>query len=103
LPPELRGPGRTTGGAGLLGRILAALATCAMVAIGVMFSLVFLGIAVAAGALYLIWFWWRLRRVRRDMRGASPGGVGSDGSDHQSGNVIDGEVLKGEWKEDRKS
>jgi hypothetical protein len=102
LPPELRGPGRNAGGAGLLGRILATLATCAMVAIGVMFSLVFLGIAVAAGALFLIWFWWRLRRVRRDMRGASPGSFSQGGSDHPSGKVIDGEVLKGEWKEDRK-
>lgn len=102
MPPEPRGTGRTAGGAGLLGRILATLVTCAMVVIGVMFSLVFVGIAVAVGALYLIWFWWRLRRVRRDMRDASPGSFNQGSTDQQPGQVIDGEVLKGEWKEDPK-
>lgn len=102
--PGLHGPGRANG-AGWLSRILATLATCALLVVGVMFSVAMLAIAAVTGVLVLIWIWWKLRRVRKMMRqarhGESPGQEGSP-SDSRDRSVIDGEVIKGEWKDDQR-
>ena len=101
---ELPGTGPARRGGSLLGRVLATLTTFAMVVVGLMFSVAFLAIAVAAAALFLGWLWWKTRRVRRQMQtqaSAEYGASADGGSRQQSGNVIEGEVLKGEWKRDQ--
>jgi membrane protein implicated in regulation of membrane protease activity len=101
--PEQLGSGRSPRGSGWLGRIAAALATGVMLVLGVMFSVVVLALAAIAVASVIAWLWWKVRRVRQrtqdpDRAGfrASPRGATSQ----QPGNVIEGEVLKGEWKQD---
>ena len=98
MAPELRNPHRAAGGGtGFLGRIVATMVTCALVVVGVMFSVAVLALAAVAGAMLLGWMWWKTRQIRRQMRRSddrsTPGPRGS---------VIEGEVLKGEWKDDQR-
>jgi membrane protein implicated in regulation of membrane protease activity len=105
MPPELRGPGRASG-AGWFGRIVAAVATGAVLVVAVMFSFAVLAVAAVGGATLLVWLWWKMRHVRRAMQGSQSGDFSPDNtgqSGQPTGDVIEGEVLKGEWKDDGQS
>lgn len=98
MSPQLGGPGHAAGrGSGWFGRIVATLITGAVVVVAIMFSLAVLAIAAVAGAVFLGWLWWKTRQVRRQMRDPSGGAA-----PRPEGDVIEGEVLKGEWKDDQR-
>jgi hypothetical protein len=89
----------------LFGRIVATLTTCAVLVVAVMFSVALLAIAAIAGAIFLGWVWWKTRHVRRQIQDQHSAGFGAPAEGdpaQQAGDIIEGEVLKGEWKEDSK-
>jgi hypothetical protein len=105
LPPGVRPPGQGFGLAGLLGRIIAAVVTLALLVVGLMFSLVVFAVALVGGAALFGWLWWKMRRAlrqaRQDPRFGAPGtGMGA-GAPPGSGEVIEGEVIRGEWKDEQ--
>jgi Flp pilus assembly protein TadB len=89
----------------LFGRIVTALITVALLAVAVMFSVAVLAVAAVGGAILVGWLWWKTRRVRRAMQDSFPGSFDTSNSGRPAqpgGDIIEGEVLKGEWKEDQR-
>ena len=72
-----------------LGRALALIATVGVLAVALMFSLIFFAIALTAGALIGGRIWWRLRTLRK----SAPDLHASNGA---GGRIIEGEVLPNE-------
>jgi hypothetical protein len=105
LPPGGRPTGQGLGLARLLGRIIAAVATLALLVVGLMFSLVLFVVALVGGAALFGWLWWKMRRVLRqaqqDPRFGPPGAGMGAGTPSGSGDVIEGEVIRGEWKDEQ--
>lgn len=93
---------------GLLGRVIAAVVTVAAMVVGLMFSLVVFAIALALGLVIFGWLWWKVRRALRQARedprfqayqsstGSSPGAT------PPKGDVIEGEVIRGEWQDEQR-
>jgi Flp pilus assembly protein TadB len=96
---EDQGNKRDIGFGGLVARILAAMASVALLVVGFMFSLVIFAVALAVGLVVFGWMWWKFRRAMRlaqqdprfqqfteqMRRGAPPPG---------RGDVIEGEVIR---------
>ena len=68
---------------GLLGRLLTAVASAAVLAVTFMFSLVIFSAVAAIALLGGIYLWWKTRALRRQLRERPPGG-----------RVIEGEVIQ---------
>ena len=107
--PDNRGKGRSTGLAGLLGRIAAALVAVAVLVLAVMFSVALFAIALIVGTVVFAWLWWKMRRALRqaqqdprfdDLRRQAGAGTES-GAASKHGSVIEGEVIRGEWQDDQ--
>lgn len=107
MSPELRGPGRLTGQRSLLGRLIGALVTIGALVVGLMFSVVVFGVALVLGLAIWGWLWWKMRRVMRQaqkdprfqqFRDAANAGV----QPPADGKIIEGEVLREEWKDSGK-
>lgn len=104
--PDRRGIGGSPGprGPGLLGRILAAAFTAAAVVLGLMFSVVVLAVALVVGAAVFGWLWWRMRRALRqaqqDPRFRQFQEQMQRGGQPRDGNIIEGEVIRGEWQDE---
>jgi threonine/homoserine/homoserine lactone efflux protein len=96
LPGNRNSTSRGVGLSAVLGRIVAAAVAVALLALGLMFSLVIFAVALVVGILVFGWLWWKLRRAirqaRTDPRFQRPA---------PQGDVIEGEVIRGEWQ-DRK-
>jgi hypothetical protein len=97
LPGSHGTPPRGSGLPGLIGRILAGLVAVAMLVLGFMFSLAVFAIGFVVALFVFGWLWWKLRRAMRQMREdprfrAPPG----------KGDVIEGEVLRGEWRDEKR-
>lgn len=89
---------------GVIGRILAAVVSIAVLVVGFMFSLAIFAVALVVGVLVFGWMWWKFRKAIRQARqdprfqqfneqmrrGAQPHHGAS------RGDVIEGEVIKGE-------
>lgn len=102
MHPELGGQqGARRRQPGLLGRILAAVVTLAVMVVGLMFSLVVFAIALAVGIIGFGWLWWKVRRALKQARQdprfqdfrAPPDAT------RPGGDVIEGEVIRGEWQD----
>lgn len=102
MHPELGGPPGARGRQpGLLGRIIAAIATLAMMVVGLMFSVVVFAVALVVGVVFFGWLWWKMRRAMKQARQdpnfqawQSP-----PGAPRPDGDVIEGEVIRGEWQD----
>lgn len=73
---------------GPMKKLAAFVAGAALLVLGLMFSVVLLGIAIAVGLAVWGYLWWKTRELRRIMRehaAAAPTGG--------NGNVIDGEAI----------
>jgi Flp pilus assembly protein TadB len=108
LSPELPGP-RSTGPRNIVGRVIAAIATLAALVVGLMVSAVVFAVALLVGLVVWGWLWWKMRRV---MRQAQQDPRFQQFRDFQAGgaqpppgsnaDVIEGEVLHGEWKDEKR-
>jgi hypothetical protein len=76
--PRFRAPAT-----GLLGKILTAVASAAVLVVAFMLSLLIFATVAAIALLIGGYLWWKTRALRRQMHERSPGG-----------RVIDGEVLR---------
>jgi hypothetical protein len=106
VSPDMRGPQRLTGPASLVGRVIGALATLGALVLGLMFSVVAFGVALVAGLAVWGWMWWKMRGLKRRMQ-QDPRyqqfrdmASGPDAMRPGEGNIIEGEVLRGEWKDE---
>ncbi|MCL2524998.1 MAG: hypothetical protein FWF20_11215 [Betaproteobacteria bacterium] len=75
----------------LLGKLLTLVFSLALLALGLMFSLVALAVVVIGGALFAGWFWWKTRALRKAMRDTAPAAATSDG---HAIRIIEGECLR---------
>ncbi len=71
----------------LLQKIVAVLATVALFAVALMFSVVLFAVVVTVGGAAWGYLWWKTRALRRQMRERPPGSGGG-------GLVIEGEVIR---------
>lgn len=78
-------PGQDAPEPGLLKKFLAYAAGAVLLVAAFMFSLVVLAVALVAGATLLGYFWWKTRKLRKEMRAMPP--RPADGS------VIEGEAV----------
>jgi hypothetical protein len=89
---------------GFFGRVLAVIAGLVLFVLGLMFSVVIIAVAVAAGLIIWGWIWWKTRPLRRQMREqmearmAAGGDTAAPAADDEgrapSGRVIEGEVIR---------
>ncbi len=107
-PPNSTLPGQGTptrgpGLSGILGRILATLVSLAILVIGFMFSIAILSVALVVGAVFFGWVWWKVRRAaklaRADPRFQDFTASMNRGAPSPQGDVIEGEVIRGEWQD----
>lgn len=70
---------------GLLRKLAVFVATLAVVALVLMFSLLVFAVVLVVGAIAWGFLWWKTRNLRKQMRDYPPGGT-----------VIEGEVIEGE-------
>ena len=78
-----------------LRKIVALVATLAMIVLVVMFSMVVLAIILVAGAIVWAYLWWKIRHLRKQMRNYPPRGAAMEGEVVED-DVIRGEVIEGE-------
>jgi len=89
-----------TAATGPLGKILAVVGGAALMAIGLMFSLVALAVLLVAGALIVAYFYWQSRHLRRHLqqqmadRMPRPPGRNDDANAAANDDVIEGEVIR---------
>lgn len=67
---------------GFVGKAIGAAVGAVLLVLGLMFSAVFVVIALLAGVAAWTYFWWKTRALRRELRKRPPGG-----------RVIDGEAV----------
>jgi hypothetical protein len=78
----------------LLRKIIAFVATVALIGLALMFSLVVIAVILVAGAIAWAYLWWNTRELRKQMR-YPPRGVVMEGEVGE-GEVIRGQVIEGE-------
>jgi hypothetical protein len=102
--PGLRGPDGAVRPRKLLARVAGVVVAAATITLGIMFSVVILAVGLAVGLVVFGWLWWRMRRLlkqaRQDPRFTQDHdpAVNPAAPSHL---VIEGEVIKGEWKSER--
>ena len=81
---------------GLLAQVLTAVVGLIALALGVMFSAVFLVVVVVAGLVFWAYFWWKTRAVRRQIREqmANRDFAQPVQEPAQHGDVIEGEAVR---------
>lgn len=92
-----RGPGPLT-------KVLAVVAGVTMLVVGLMFSVVLLGVALVVGTVAGGWLWWKTRALRRDLRAqmqrmqgdlnAAMNGPSRRPDAQAGGPVIDGDFIR---------
>lgn len=101
--PELGGPSGARRPMGLVGRVIAAIAAVAALVVGFVFSVFLLAVAVVGGLALFGWLWWKIRRALKQARQDPRFQAFQQGSNVPppagSGDVIEGEVIHGEWKD----
>lgn len=79
----------------LIGRVVALFATCALIVLGLMFSVLLFAFIVVAGLLAFGYLWWKTRALRRQMRNHRQTMAAND-VDAFKGEVFKGEIIEGE-------
>jgi hypothetical protein len=89
---------------GFFGRVLAVIAGLVLFVLGLMFSVVIIAVALAAGLIIWGWIWWKTRALRQQMREQMEAGMAAgddtaapyadDEGPAPSGRVIEGEVIR---------
>lgn len=76
---------------GAFGKVLVAAGATLLAVLGLMFSLVVLAVALTAGLALFAWFWWKTRRLRKQLRENPPASVAPPSS--TDGRIIEGEAT----------
>ncbi len=86
---------RTTGGKqpGLIGRIIGLIIASGIMIVGFMFSLVALAIVAVLALVAGVWFWWKTRAIRRQLR-EQPASAFSTQPADDDGTIIEGEAVR---------
>lgn len=85
---------------GFLGKVVAFFLSIGLFALAFMFSLAALAVVAVVGILFVIWFWWKTRALRRQLREQSV--VFETSESPRRGQVIEGEVIR-EYRESESS
>ena len=92
---KFNGPGQN---GGPLSRLLAALIGILVLGAALMFSLVFFAVLAVAGLLFWLYFWWKTRALRQQMRDQPPLSpadfVRPTENTPTSGEIIEGEATR---------
>ena len=92
---KFNGPGQN---GGPLSRLLAALIGILVLGAALMFSLVFFAVLAVAGLLFWLYFWWKTRALRQQMRDQPPLSpadfVRPTENAPTSGEIIEGEATR---------
>lgn len=83
-------PNTSTNSPSLLRKMVAFVATVALIALALMFSLVVIAVILVVGAIAWAYLWWNTRELRKQMRNYPPRGVVMEGE------VVEGEVTRGQ-------
>lgn len=77
-------------------KLSAFIVTAALIALGLMFSVVLIGFIAAAGLIAGAYFWWKTRALRRLMREQATQNLGDEEfrDAASDGEVIEGEVIR---------
>lgn len=76
-------------------KIIAFVATVALISLALMFSLVVFAVILVIGAMAWAYLWWKTRELRKQMRNYPPRGMVMEG-EVVEGEVIRGQVIEGE-------
>ncbi len=79
---------------GFFGRLVAVLIGAGLLVLGLMFSVVLIIVAAAAGLVIWGWFWWKTRALRRQMRERMDTPFGNVEPVQPEGRIIEGEVIR---------
>lgn len=89
---------------GFFGRVFAVIAGLVLFVLGLMFSVVIIAVAVAAGLIIWGWIWWKTRALRQQMREQMEARMAEGGDTSapyreaeapaSGGRVIEGEVIR---------
>ena len=92
---KFNGPGRN---AGPLTRILAAILSALALGVALMFGLVFFVVLAVGGLIFWLYFWWKSRALRQQMRDQPPLSpadfVRPTENTPTSGEIIEGEATR---------
>jgi hypothetical protein len=88
-------PNTSTNSPSLLRKIIALVATVALIGLALMFSLVVIAVILVAGAIAWVYLWWQTRELRKQMRNYQTTGVVME-SEVVEGQVMRGQVIDGE-------
>ena len=86
-------------------KALAVIAGATLLALGLMFSVVLVGVALVVGSVAAGWFWWKTRALRRDLReqmarmrgeaeAAMDGRLNPRDSARESPTIIEGDFIR---------
>jgi len=78
-----------------LRKLVAVVATAAVIGMAVMFSVVLIAVILVVGSIALSYLWWKTRDLRKQMRTYPVRDVVMDGEISES-DIIKGEVIEGE-------
>lgn len=84
---------------GLLAQVLTVIVGTVSIAVAVMFSMVFLAVVAIAGLVIWLYFWWKTRAVRAQLRQqmeAQSRARGPEDSDERSASSTAGDIIEGE-------
>lgn len=102
---EDRNNQRGIGFGAILGRIVAALVSIALLVVGFMFSLAIFAVALAVGLIVFGWAWWKfrkaIRQARQDPDFQQFDGQSWQGRPQRGGDIIEGEVIREDDKDER--
>ena len=76
---------------GPVGKLFAALVGAVLLVLGLMFSVVFIAIAVVVGLAVWAWLWWKTRALRRTLREQQASSARA--ADRTEGTIIEGEAI----------
>jgi len=74
----------------LLRKIAAIIATAVLIGFALMFSMLFIAVALSAGVVVWSYLWWKTRNLRKQMRNFHPA------DEAINGEIIEGEIIEGE-------
>ena len=81
---------------GFFAQVLTIVVGAVVLGAAFMFSLVFFAVLAIAGLIFWLYFWWKTRAVRAQLRKQMQDQARSPGGETSHGNAAEGDVIEGE-------